>query len=71
MVAEALSRRAVSAPIYEVYLRMIVVSLDLEMIRDAQSEAIKDENRKNKRVAGQILSFDINSIRLLPLYGWV
>lgn len=51
-VAIALIHREVSDPIYELCLRMTVVTLVLEMIRDTQSDAIKEENRKSKRVVG-------------------
>lgn len=50
MVVDALSCRAVSAPIWDVFLRMTVVTPILELIRDAQVEATKEENQKSEQV---------------------
>ena len=57
-------------PDLNVCLRMIVMTPVLEIIKDAQSEAIKLENRKSERAVGQFLAFDIDKRGLLTLYGW-
>ena len=44
IVTDSLSRREVSTSIRDLCLRMKIVSLVLEMIRDAKSKAIKEEN---------------------------
>ena len=54
-------------------LRMIVITPVLEMIKKAQSEVVKEENRKSEGIVGKISSFDIDSRRLLTMHGrvWV
>lgn len=45
----------------------------LKIIMQAQSEVVKEENKKSKRIIGHISSFDIDSRGLLTLHGriWV
>ena len=52
MVANALSHMSVSVTIRDLCLRMTVVTPVLEMTRDTQSKAIKEENQKSERVVG-------------------
>ena len=61
VVADALSRNVGSAPIRDVCMRMNVMTPFLEIIKEAQSEAIKEENRKSEQVNGKILDFDIDN----------
>mgnify|MGYP001549209286 CR=1 FL=1 len=56
VVADALSRRADSAPIRDVCMRMTVMTPVLDTIREAQVEAVRSENRKRERVSGQVSS---------------
>ena len=65
MVADALIQRTISALIQDICLRMTVMTPVRETIKEAQSEAIKEENRKSERVVGQILSFHIDHRGLL------
>ena len=50
-----------------------MMTLVLENIKEAQSKAIKEENRKSKQVIGQILPFDMDIRGLLTHHGqiWV
>ena len=45
VVADALSQRATSALIQDMCMRMTVMNQVLEIIKEAQLEAIKEENR--------------------------
>ena len=40
VVADALSRKAVATPIKDIYLRMTVIAMFLEQIREAQVELL-------------------------------
>ena len=44
VVANALSRKTVSTPIKDVWLRMMVISPLLDMIKKAQVEGLKKDN---------------------------
>ena len=57
VVAYALSRKAASAPIRDVCLRMTVSSPLLDMIKEDQVEGLKRENWKLERIRGQIPLF--------------
>ena len=61
VAANALSRRLVNTLIRDMCLRITVVTPILKMIRDAQSEAIKEENQKSERVVSQVSTFNIGS----------
>ena len=65
VVADALSRRAESAPIRDVCLRMTVMTPILDTIRDTQAEAVKLENPKRERVIGQVSEFMADSRGLM------
>ena len=54
VVADALSRRAESAPIRDICMRLTVMTPILDTIRGAQAEAAKPENQKRERVVGQV-----------------
>lgn len=56
-------------PMKGICLRMIVITAVPKMIKKAQSEAIKEENQKNKRIVGEISTLDIASCGLLSLHG--
>ena len=56
LVADVLSRRAISSPIWDMFKRMTVMTPILEIIKEAQPEAIKEENRKSEWVVGQVLA---------------
>ena len=61
MVADAFSRKAVTAPIRNMCLRMTMITPMLEHIREAQVEAMEEEHRKSNRIVGQVASFDYDS----------
>ena len=54
-------------------LRMTLITLLLEQIREAQVEAIKEERRKSECIVGHVASFDYDSWRLFTLLrrAWV
>lgn len=56
VVADAISLKANSTPIKDVYLRMISPLLD--QIHEAQVEAMNDEHQKCKCIVGHMSSFD-------------
>ena len=57
VVADDLSRKTASASIRDVCLRMTVISPLLDMIKEAQVEGLKRENRKIERIQGKIMLF--------------
>ena len=65
VVADALSRRAESAPLRDVCMRLTVMTPVLDTIREAQVEAMRPENRKQERVIGHVLEFVTNSRGLM------
>ena len=65
VVVDALSRRAVSAPIRYMCMRMTVMTPVLDTIREAQVVAVRTENRKRERVIGQIYEFETDSWGLM------
>ena len=73
VVANALSRRVVSTLIQNLCFRVTVVTPVLEMIRVAQSEAIKEENWKSEQAVCQLSAFDHDSRGLLMVHDriWV
>lgn len=48
-------------------LRMTVITLVLEMIKQAHNEVVNKENHKSERIVGHISAFDIESCGLLIL----
>ena len=52
VVADALSRRAESAPIRDICMRLTVMTPILDAIRGAQAEAMQPEMQKRERVVG-------------------
>ncbi|KAI3522051.1 hypothetical protein L1887_11529 [Cichorium endivia] len=52
VVADALSRKVMGAPLRGICLRMTIVTPLLELIREAQLEASKSENQKSERIMG-------------------
>ena len=73
VVANARSRRAESALLRDVSLRLTVMTPVLDTIREAQVEAIRPENRKRERVIGHISMFVADSGGLMAFHGriWV
>ena len=73
VVADALSRKTICAPLRGLCLRMTVVTPLLEMIGKPQFEAVKEENQKKERVKGQVSTFVRDSRDLLTRYSriWV
>ncbi|CAH1436072.1 unnamed protein product [Lactuca virosa] len=65
VVADALSRRAESAPIRDVRMRLTVMTPVLDIIREAQVEAMRPENRKREWVIGQVSEFIADSRGLM------
>ena len=56
-VADAFSRRAESAPIRDVCMRMTMMTPVLDIIREAQVEVVRPENRNREWVFGQMSEF--------------
>ena len=54
VVADALSRREESAQIRDFCMRLLVLTLVLDTIREAQAEAMIPENRKREREIGLV-----------------
>ena len=73
VVADALSRKAVSSPIKDIFLRMVVTSPLLDLIKEAQVKGLKKENWKTERIRGHIPLFVRDSQGLLTRCGrvWV
>ncbi|CAH1425868.1 unnamed protein product [Lactuca virosa] len=69
VVADALSRRAEGAPIQDVCMRMTVMTSVLDIIWEAQVEAVRPENRKRERVIGQVSEFVTDSRGLMTFRG--
>ena len=67
VVADALSRRAESALIQDVCLRLTVMTPVLDTIWEAQAEAVRPENRKWERVIGQVPELITDSRRMMTL----
>ena len=68
-----LSHKVVAAPIMDIYLRMIVTSPLMDIIKEAQVEGLKKENWKTEHIRGQIPLFFRDSQGLLTRCGrvWV
>ena len=64
-VAEALGRRAESALIQDVCMRMTVMTPVLDTIREAQVEAVRPENRKREQVIGYVSKFEMDTCGLM------
>ena len=73
VVVDALSRKAESAPIRDICMRMTVMTPVLDIIREARVEAVRPENRKRERVIGQVSEFVTDSRGLMTFRGriWV
>ena len=54
MVADALSRKEEHNPIVVKAMRITVTSSIIEQIKEAQTEALKEENWKQNRIKGQV-----------------
>ena len=52
VVADALSHKVSATPIRDLCLRMTVITLLLERIREAQVEGLKEERQKCERIVG-------------------
>ncbi|KAI3790904.1 hypothetical protein L2E82_04323 [Cichorium intybus] len=73
VVADALSRKVAGAPLWGICLKMTVVTPLLELIRKAQVEASKSENKKGERIMGQLAAIVKDSRDLLTCHEriWV
>ncbi|KAL7592374.1 hypothetical protein Lser_V15G33379 [Lactuca serriola] len=73
VVVDALSRKEVMAPIVDISLRMTVITLLLEQIREAQVETMNEEHRKSEHIVVHVASFDYDSHGSLSLHQrvWV
>ena len=73
VVADALSRRAESAPIRDICMRMTVMTPILDTIQEARVEAVRPKNRKRERVIRKISEFEKDSRGLMTFHGrvWV
>ena len=69
VVADALDRKAVAAPIRNTCLRLTMITPFLEWIHESRVEAMKAEHQKSERIVGQVASFDYDSCGLLTLHG--
>ena len=65
VVADALCRRAESALIQDMCMRMVVMTPVLDTIREAQAEAVKPENYKKEQMIGQVPEFVTDSRGLM------
>lgn len=70
IVADTLNRKATSMPMKRICLRMTVITLVLEIIKQAQNEAVKKENRKRERIVGYISTFDSGLLTLHVIFGF-
>ena len=52
VVADMLSRKVASAPIWDLCLRTTVITLLLERIHEAHVEAMKEEQHKSEYIVG-------------------
>ena len=59
VVADALSRRAESAPIRDLCMRLTVMTPVLDTIRGAQAEAMRLENRRGSGLSGRYRSSSV------------
>ena len=73
MVVDAFICKAVTDLIRNLCLRMTMITLLLERIREAQVDAMKEEHQKSERIVDRVGSFDYDSRRLLTLHRrvWV
>ena len=71
VVADALSRKTMSALIQDIFSRMMVTSPLMDMIKKAQIEGLKKENWKTEQIMGHILLFVRDSKGLLMQCGRV
>ena len=52
VIADTMSRRAVSAPIRDMYMRMTMMTPVVDTMLEAQVVAVRPENHKSDRVIG-------------------
>ena len=73
VVADALICKAESALIRDICIRMTVMTLILDTIREAQAEAMRPENHKKELVIGQVFEFVMDIRALMTFRGsmWV
>ena len=69
VLADALSYRAVSAPIRDVCTRMTMMTPVLNTIREAWVEAVRPKNRKTEWIIRQISDFWMDSRGLMTFHG--
>ena len=73
VVANTLSLKMAITPIRDLCLRITIISPLLDMIIQAQTEWIKEENQKKEKIRGQIATFITDRRGLLNQCGtiWV
>lgn len=73
VVVDAMSRKAVSSATGAMCMRISIDSSLLDLITEAQVEAVKKENWKHERLMGEVDRFPTDSRELLTRYGrvWV
>ena len=52
-------------------MRILIDSVLLDLIKEAQDERVKKENYKNERLMGEVNRFTTDNRGLLTRYGWV
>ena len=71
VVADALIRKAESAPLRDVCLRLTVMTPVLDAIRGAQAEAVQPESQKRERVVRLVSVFVTDSQGLIRFQGQI
>ncbi|NHX22302.1 hypothetical protein, partial [Escherichia coli] len=61
VVADALSRKERIEPIRVKSLSLIATTSLMDQLREAQLEALKEENQKKERIVGQVAFLETNS----------
>ena len=71
VVADALSRKDDHSSIVMKAMKMTVTSELIDRIKEAQTEALKEENWKRNRIKGQVLNLEDDSWGLKTRWGRV
>ena len=73
VVADTLSCREESAPLWDVCLRLTMIAPVLDAIRGAQAKAVQPEMQKKERVVGLVSEFVTDGRGLMTFQGriWV
>ncbi|KAD7480443.1 hypothetical protein E3N88_03579 [Mikania micrantha] len=71
VVADALSRKEECEPIKVKVMKLVITSGLIEQIKEAQKEALKEENWKRDRIKGQVYNLDEDNRGLKTRWGRV